>query len=225
MIRRPPRSTLSSSSAASDVYKRQSGEPMSRILWQCGLVLMAIAVNGYDLTETEKAHVQTAFDQHQSGGGTVPLGSLGPMVGSLVSLNTAKKFSADVTKKHIQFLLNGYNAEIKKDFSLQEFMAATDKLQIRDANNPPTPAPKPECLDEDGKPLPKHIQKRLGSCQLKQLRAKLERNRLTMPLFDTLRWVRDFERSLEAMWEIYASGHDPMNVVVFPTDPREYRSE
>jgi len=46
-----------------------------------------------------------------------------------------------------------------------------------------------------------------------------------MPLFDTLRWVRDFERSLEAMWEIYASGHDPMNVVVFPTDPREYRKE
>jgi len=76
-----------------------------------------------------------------------------------------------------------------------------------------------------GKSLPKHIQKRLGSCKLKQLRAKLERNRLTMPLFDTLRWVRDFERSLEAMWEIYASGHDPMNIVVFPTDPREYRTE
>ena len=120
----------------------------------------------------------------------------------------------------------------------------------RDTNNPPVPPPKAECLDEGGegrtvrlspqlvvpltprivaelagKPLPKHIQKRLGSCKLKQLRAKLERNRLTMPLFDTLRWVRDFERSLEAMWEIYASGHDPMNIVVFPTDPREYRTE
>eukprot|EP00656_Telonema_subtile_P052174 TRINITY_DN719_c0_g1_i2.p1 TRINITY_DN719_c0_g1~~TRINITY_DN719_c0_g1_i2.p1 ORF type:complete len:112 (+),score=19.47 TRINITY_DN719_c0_g1_i2:80-415(+) len=51
MIRRPPRSTLSSSSAASDVYKRQVStqstgsnfeEAMARILVACAL-LMAVA--------------------------------------------------------------------------------------------------------------------------------------------------------------------------------------
>jgi len=188
------------------------------------LVLGCVSCLGYELGDAERSHIVTAFQQHQ-GSGVVAVGQLRPMVSSIIDLVSLGKFKADVHKKHVNFLLVGYESQLTQDFTLQQFIDATTNLEIRDVNNPPPVPVKPACLDEDGTPLPKHIQKRLGSCQLKQLRAKLERNRLTMPLFDTLRWVRDFERSLEAMWEIYASGHDPMNIVVFPTDPREYRKE
>ena len=43
----------------------------------------------------------------------------------------------------------------------------------------------------------------MGSKQLRLLRKKLARNRLTMPLFDTKGWVRDFEKALKIQWEIY----------------------
>ena len=42
-----------------------------------------------------------------------------------------------------------------------------------------------------------HERGRLGSKQLRTLRTRLERNRLTMPLFDTKGWVRDFEKALK----------------------------
>merc|ERR1711865_147454 len=184
----------------------------------------SVSCLGYQLGDAERAHIASAFQQHQ-GSGVVPIGQLRPMVSSIIDLVSTGKFKAAVHKKHVDFLLVGYQNQLTQDFTLDQFVDVTTQLEVRDANNPPPTPVKPACLDEDGTPLPKHIQKRLGSCQLKQLRAKLERNRLTMPLFDTLRWVRDFERSLEAMWEIYASGHDPMNIVVFPTDPREYRKE
>jgi protein O-GlcNAc transferase len=45
--------------------------------------------------------------------------------------------------------------------------------------------------------------KRLG------LRARLERARLTCPLFDTRRWVRDLERVFARMWEIHCAGGGP----------------
>ena len=41
------------------------------------------------------------------------------------------------------------------------------------------------------------------------LRARLEAARLTCPLFDTRRWVRDFERVLLRMWQIHAEGRAP----------------
>jgi protein O-GlcNAc transferase len=45
--------------------------------------------------------------------------------------------------------------------------------------------------------------KRLG------LRARLERTRLSCPLFDTQQWVRDFERVFFRMWDIHCSGSAP----------------
>ena len=48
MIRRPPRSTLSSSSAASDVYKRQSISPK---LWIYGYIYMIVSGRGALCTE------------------------------------------------------------------------------------------------------------------------------------------------------------------------------
>lgn len=59
---------------------------------------------------------------------------------------------------------------------------------------------------------------RLGSKQLRMLRRRLERNRLTMPLFDTRGWVRDFEKALKIQWEIYANGLSPMHIVVARSD-------
>ena len=54
--------------------------------------------------------------------------------------------------------------------------------------------------------------------QLRLLRKKLARNRLTMPLFDTKGWVRDFEKALKIQWEIYANGLSPMHIVVARSD-------
>src|SRR5674536_343102 len=47
MIRRPPRSTLSSLSAASDVYKRQVGDPFDPQIHEA---LMHVQVPGYSVT-------------------------------------------------------------------------------------------------------------------------------------------------------------------------------
>jgi protein O-GlcNAc transferase len=63
-----------------------------------------------------------------------------------------------------------------------------------------------------------------GSKQLQVLRKRLERNRLTMPLFDTKGWVRDFEKALKIQWEIYANGLSPMHIVVARSD-RLYGTE
>ena len=65
---------------------------------------------------------------------------------------------------------------------------------------------------------------RLGSKQLRKLRKTLERNRLTMSLFDTRGWVRDFEKALKIQWEIYANGLAPMHIVVARSD-RIYGTE
>jgi hypothetical protein len=65
---------------------------------------------------------------------------------------------------------------------------------------------------------------RAGSKQLRLLRKRLERNRLTMPLFDTKGWVRDFEKALKIQWEIYANGLAPMHIVVARSD-RLYGTE
>merc|ERR1711920_9062 len=59
---------------------------------------------------------------------------------------------------------------------------------------------------------------RLGSKQLRKLRSMLERNRVTMPLFDSQGWVRDFEKALKIQWEIYANGLLPMHIVVGRSD-------
>lgn len=48
------------------------------------------------------------------------------------------------------------------------------------------------------------------------LRARLEAARLTCPLFDTRRWVRDLERTLLRMWEIHCEGRGPRTFDVAP---------
>ena len=58
----------------------------------------------------------------------------------------------------------------------------------------------------------------LGSKQLRKMRRQLAENRLTMPLFDTRGWVRDFEKALKIQWEIYANGFSPMHIVVARSD-------
>ena len=58
----------------------------------------------------------------------------------------------------------------------------------------------------------------LGSKQLRTMRKRLAENRLTMPLFDTRGWVRDFEKALKIQWEIYANGLKPMHIVVGRSD-------
>ena len=63
-----------------------------------------------------------------------------------------------------------------------------------------------------------HERGQLGSKQLRALRTRLERNRLTMPLFDTKGWVRDFEKALKIQWEVYANGLSPMHIVVGRSD-------
>ena len=74
--------------------------------------------------------------------------------------------------------------EAKPRLSLADILRATEQTLTY-----PAPAPAAEeQTNERG---------RLGSKQLRTLRKRLERNRLTMPLFDTKGWVRDFEKALK----------------------------
>ena len=66
--------------------------------------------------------------------------------------------------------------------------------------------------------------RRNAAKQLRLVRKQLARNRLTMPLFDTRGWVRDFEKALKIQWEIYANGLAPMHIVVARSD-RIYGTE
>ncbi|KAL3692262.1 hypothetical protein R1sor_005913 [Riccia sorocarpa] len=59
---------------------------------------------------------------------------------------------------------------------------------------------------------------------LQELTSKLRANRLTSPLFDTARWVRNLERCYFRMWQLYCKGSHPQpfkvleNDVEFPYD-------
>jgi protein O-GlcNAc transferase len=50
----------------------------------------------------------------------------------------------------------------------------------------------------------------------RQTKAKLARNRLSMPLFDTDRFRRTIEAAYEMMWEIYRRGEPPRNIDARP---------
>jgi len=52
----------------------------------------------------------------------------------------------------------------------------------------------------------------------KQLRQQLRANRKTMPFFDTARWVRNFEDSMEQMFNRYIEGKRPDHIYVIDTD-------
>lgn len=53
--------------------------------------------------------------------------------------------------------------------------------------------------------------------ELRELRDRLAANRTTWPLFDTPRHVRNLERAYRAMWDRYAAGRAPAEIVV--TEP------
>jgi protein O-GlcNAc transferase len=47
-----------------------------------------------------------------------------------------------------------------------------------------------------------------------QLRSKIAKKRTTAPLFDTKRWVRNFERGLKEIWNNYLEGLPPKHVFI-----------
>lgn len=49
---------------------------------------------------------------------------------------------------------------------------------------------------------------------LAKLRAEIEQKRMTEPLFDTERWVRNLERGIERMWSIHESGSPPQHIKI-----------
>jgi protein O-GlcNAc transferase len=50
--------------------------------------------------------------------------------------------------------------------------------------------------------------------RLRALREKLAQNRLTEPLFDTSRFVRNLEKAYKLMWEVFQAGELPRHLVV-----------
>lgn len=57
-----------------------------------------------------------------------------------------------------------------------------------------------------------------GGGLLRELRAKLSRNRSTLPLFDTDRFRRHIESAYASMWQIWQTGERPRPIVVAPID-------
>ncbi|BBN13590.1 protein O-GlcNAc transferase [Marchantia polymorpha subsp. ruderalis] len=53
---------------------------------------------------------------------------------------------------------------------------------------------------------------------LKEVTNKLRANRLTSPLFDTARWVRNLERSYFKMWHLFCKGNHPQPFKVLEDD-------
>ena len=99
----------------------------------------------------------------------------------------------------------------KQEFSLEEILQSTAKIipepEVAESTEgergqlgAPAPEPEPEPEPEPHppphphphpRPIPNpHPNPHAGSKQLRTLRKRLERNRLTMPLFDTRGWVR-----------------------------------
>jgi len=108
--------------------------------------------------------------------------------------------SSELTRQLVEYL-----PPQATQLTLADVVRAADKIII----------PPPASQDGD---LDKHAHGRQGSKQLRLMRKNLERNRLTMPLFDTKGWVRDFEKALKIQWEIYANGLAPMHIVVGRSD-------
>lgn len=58
----------------------------------------------------------------------------------------------------------------------------------------------------------------LNRAKLQDLTDRLKTARLTCPLFDTKRWVRNLERGYFKMWNLYCSGHHPQHFKVAEDD-------
>lgn len=66
------------------------------------------------------------------------------------------------------------------------------------------------CRDEEQlrkyETLPDRLKQLHGSIELKLLRHKVEENRLTKPLFDTLTWIRNYESGLLSAYQMKSRG-------------------
>ncbi|GAB2210029.1 hypothetical protein Droror1_Dr00015279 [Drosera rotundifolia] len=62
----------------------------------------------------------------------------------------------------------------------------------------------------------------LDKPKLQDLRKKLKAARMTCPLFDTVRWVKNLERAYFKMWDIYCSGQHPQPFKVTEKDLDSY---
>ncbi|GFY92974.1 tetratricopeptide repeat (TPR)-like superfamily protein [Actinidia rufa] len=58
----------------------------------------------------------------------------------------------------------------------------------------------------------------LNHSKLQDLTERLKASRLTCPLFDTARWVRNLERAYYKMWNLYCSGQHPQPFKVTEND-------
>ncbi|EPS58700.1 hypothetical protein M569_16113, partial [Genlisea aurea] len=58
----------------------------------------------------------------------------------------------------------------------------------------------------------------LNPSKLRDLTSKLKAVRLSCPLFDTARWVRNLERAYLKMWKLYCNGQQPKPFKVTEND-------
>ena len=179
------------------------------MLWSLSLLALA---NPGQLRHQELTAMAGAFSRFgaQSVQGSVEKAELPNFLRYVVSSSASPSVpqeqvmarSSELTKQLMQHLPAG-----KQKYSLDDILESTAKIIPEE--QPPSAELAPEAESERGN---------LGSKQLRVLRKRLERNRLTMPLFDTRGWVRDFEKALKIQWEIYANGLSPMHVVVARSD-------
>jgi len=57
--------------------------------------------------------------------------------------------------------------------------------------------------------------------RLWDLRNQLQERRDTMPLFDTQRWVRNFEQGLSQVWDVHERGEVPRSLSIQDTSASE----
>ena len=67
MIRRPPRSTLSSSSAASDVYKRQDNDKSVIKTWSRSSTILPVMIGHTIAVHNGKAHIPVFITEQMIG--------------------------------------------------------------------------------------------------------------------------------------------------------------
>ncbi|KAL7615458.1 hypothetical protein Lser_V15G06221 [Lactuca serriola] len=58
----------------------------------------------------------------------------------------------------------------------------------------------------------------LNRSKLEELKSKLKLSRLTCPLFDTSRWVKNLERAYFKMWNVHCLGEQPQHLKVVEND-------
>jgi hypothetical protein len=63
----------------------------------------------------------------------------------------------------------------------------------------------------------------LNKLALTKLKAKLADKRMTAPLFDSIRWIRDFEKGLGEVWRRYAADEADGDIVVKDMKPVRQR--